>query len=66
MRKVYLEISAEVIINQTMTLTDEEFSILEDGTDKQVYKILEPKISFDCITEVKDINIWDLEEEEND
>ncbi len=66
MKKIYLEMTVKVEICQTVLLTDEEFVIIQTGTDKQILNILDPKINFNYITEIRDIDIWDFEELEND
>jgi len=79
MKQVEIEISAQITFNQTLILSDEDAIYLKEhegysatpwgNHGKELYRFLEPKLDFDCISEIKDldIDIVDiLEEEEND
>lgn len=81
MRIVDVEISAVVTFNQSMSVTDEEADFLKNHEgfsasiyrekDKELYSFLERRLDFDCISEIRDldleiVDIQDEEEEEDD
>lgn len=79
MKQVEVELSAVITINQTLSLTDEEASYIKEHEGcsssmystqyKELYHLLDNNIDFDCISEIRaiDVEIVDiLEEEEND
>lgn len=79
MRQVEVEISAKVTFNQTIVLSDEDAQFLKDHegysaqayfpAHKELYTFIEPKLDFDCISSIDDIDIYVvdiLEEEEED
>lgn len=79
MKQVEVEISARVTFNQIIILSDEDAQYLKDhesysvnayfAPHKELYSFIEPKLDFDCISSIEDIDIDIvdiLEEEEND
>lgn len=79
MKKVEIEVSARVTFNQTLLLSNEDAEFLKDNEGysahvyftphKELYAFIEPKLDFDCISEITDIDIDIvdiLEEELND
>lgn len=78
MKRVNIEMTASVTINQYFNVTDEEYEFLKEHEgytancyhlkDKEVYQFLEQRLDFDCISEIRniDLDFVELEEEEED
>ena len=62
MRKVEIEGEAKITFYQTIDVTDEEFEILEGYSGKNIDEVLAWKFDPDCINEIKDFYIYNIEE----
>lgn len=79
MKRVEIQVSARVTFYQTLLLSEEDTEFLKDNEGysvnayftphKELYAFIEPKLDFDSISEITDIDIDVvdiLEEEKND
>lgn len=78
MKQIEIEVSARVTFNQIIILSDEDAQYLKDhegcsahayfAPHKELYAFIEPKLDFDCISAIEDIDVdvVDILEEEED